>query len=61
MVENYDIDKRLFTLFKIGYLNGEKNGKGIEEYEIYYNYNFIFEGEYIKGKKNGKGKLYYIK
>ena len=35
------------------YLNGKRNGKGIEYYK---NGNIKFEGEYLNGKKwNGKG------
>ena len=37
------------------YLNGERNGKGIE-YDDYYN--FKYECEFLCGKKNGKGKIY---
>ena len=42
-------------LFKGEYINGVKNGKGIEYKEGKL---VIFEGEYIKGKRNGKGKEY---
>ena len=34
------------------FLNGKKNGKGIE-YDRY-----KYEGEFVNGKKNGKGKEY---
>ena len=41
------------------YLNGERNGRGKEYYDInkyfYYNDKLLFEGEYLNGKRNGKG------
>ena len=49
-IENYNKNGRL--IFEGNYLNGEKNGKGIE----YNNGLKVFEGEYYKGKKwNGIG------
>ena len=42
-------------IYEGGYLDGEKNGKGIE-YNI--NGEIIFEGQYLKGERN-KGKEYY--
>ena len=41
-------------IFEGEYLNGKRNGKGIE----YENGNLIFKGEYLNGKRNGKGKEY---
>ena len=43
-------------IFEGEYLNGERNGKGIE---YYYDRITKFEGEYLKGKRHGKGKEYY--
>ena len=37
------------------YLNGEKNGKGVE---YYYDGSLQFEGRYLNGKRNGIGKEY---
>ena len=42
-------------VFKGPYLNGKRNGKGME-----YNFGSKFEGEYLNGKRNGKGKEYFI-
>ena len=42
-------------IFEGEYLNGKRNGKGME---YGYNGNLIFEGEYVNGKRNGKGKEY---
>ena len=42
-------------IFKGEYLNGKKNGKGIEYFQ---NNKIKFEGEYLNGKRNGKGKEY---
>ena len=48
-IKENDIDN---FIFEGEYLNGEKNGKGIE----YYNNILKFEGEYLNGKRwNGKG------
>ena len=42
-----------FLIFKGEYLNGKRNGKGIEYYD---NNKILFEGEYLNGKIwNGKG------
>ena len=43
------------VIFKGEYLNGKKNGKGIEYFQ---NNKIKFEGEYLNGKKNGIGKEY---
>ena len=43
-------------LYKGGYLNGKRNGKG-KEYNCDYG-TLKFEGEYLNGKKHGKGKEY---
>ena len=43
------------VIFKGEYLNGKKNGKGIEYFQ---NNKIKFEGEYLNGKKHGKGKEY---
>ena len=43
-------------IFEGKYLNGKKNGNGIE-YDC--KGNKLFEGEYLNGEKNGKGKEYY--
>ena len=40
-------------IYKGEYLNGKRNGKGIE-YDK--NRDFIFEGEYLNGKRYGKGE-----
>ena len=52
-------DNLCFLIFEGEYLNGERNGKGKE----YYNINGInklkYEGEYLNGKRNGKGREYY--
>ena len=45
------------TLLNEGeYLNGKRNGKGIE-----YDGEFRYEGEFKNGKKNGLGKIYKMK
>ena len=50
-----DDDNYGLIIYEGEYLNGEKNGKGIE-----YEHGILkFEGEYLKGKRNGKGKEYY--
>ena len=41
--------------FEGEYLNGKRNGKGLE----YFNGKLIFSGEYKNGERNGKGKEYY--
>ena len=41
-------------IFEGEYLNGKRNGKGIE----YSEGKIKFEGEYLNGKRNGKGKKY---
>ena len=47
-------------IFKGEHLNGKKNGKGREFYNIESNdYILKFDGDYLNGKKNGKGKEYY--
>ena len=43
-------------LFEGEYLNGKRNGNGIEYHK---NGGKIFEGEYINGKRHGKGKEYF--
>ena len=69
----YEVNKKIYELkegkgfinsknFKGEYLNGERNGKGVE-----YNYkgNLIFEGIYLNGKRwtgkgyNNKGEIMY--
>ena len=45
--------------FEGEYLNGERNGKGIEYINFFDMKNVEFEGEYLKGKRHGKGKEYY--
>ena len=45
-------------IFEGEYLNGKKNGKGIEYYEDK-KHTIKYEGEYLNGKRNGKGKEYY--
>lgn len=37
------------------WVNGQKNGKGKEEYK-----KFIYEGEFVNDKRLGKGKLKII-
>ena len=54
--EYYDDGK---LKFEGEYINGEKNGKGIE-YDIS-SKTILFEGEYLNGKRNGKGKEYNYK
>ena len=44
----------IVLLFKGEYINGMRNGKGIE----YDNGELIYEGNYLDGKRNGKGKEY---
>ena len=44
------------TKFEGDYINGERNGKGKEYYELMDS--IIFEGEYLNGKRHGKGKDY---
>ena len=44
--------------FEGEYLNGERNGKGIEYTSAEHKY---YEGEFKNGKKHGKGNLYYYK
>ena len=54
--KKYDGEDDDFLKYEGKYLNGRRNGKGIE----YYWYgNIKFEGEYLNGLKNGKGKEYY--
>ena len=48
--KEYDL-KSLALQYKGFYMNGKRNGKGIE----YIGENLIFEGEYKNGKRNGKG------
>ena len=43
-------------MFEGEYINGEKNGKGIE-FNSDSDREIEFEGEYISGKRNGKGKV----
>ena len=45
-----------FLIFEGEFLNGKKNGKGVEYDE---RGEIIFEGEYLNGERNGKGKEYY--
>ena len=42
--------------YKGEYLNGNKNGKGIE---YYYDGQLKYIGEYLNGKRNGKGKEFH--
>ena len=44
-------------IFEGEYLNGERNGKGIE---YYINGDKLFEGGYLNGKRHGEGKEYYF-
>ena len=44
-------------IFEGEYLNGKRNGEGIE----YDDGILIFEGEYLNGKRNGRGKEYNYK
>ena len=53
-ITEYIINTNIIV-FKGGYLNGKKNGKGIEYFQ---NNKIKFEGEYLNGKRNGKGKEY---
>ena len=48
---NSNTDK---LIFEGQYLNGIRNGKGIE----YYYDKILYDGEYLNGKRNGKGKEY---
>ena len=50
--KEYEFDN-LYLIFKGYYMNGKRNGKGIE-----YNGDIIFEGEYKNEIKNGKGIEY---
>ena len=44
-------------IFEGEYLNGKRNGKGKEYYDIG---KLEFEGIYLNGEKNGKGKEYIL-
>ena len=55
-VKEYKYDNNTsYLIYEGEYLNGERNGKGIE----YDDYGYIkYECEYLNGKKNGKGKMF---
>ena len=53
-ITEYIINSNI-VIFKGEYLNGKRNGKGIEYFQ---NNKIKFEGEYLNGKKNGIGKEY---
>ena len=50
-VKEYDL-KTSNCIFEGEYLNGKRNGKGVEYYKWSRN-EIKFEGEYLNGKKNG--------
>ena len=52
IAKEYNINGHL--LFKGQYLNGKRNGKGVESYLG----NIEFEGNFVDGKKNGYGEEY---
>ena len=53
---NYEGYNKDLLKFDGEYLNGERNGKGIEYYQDHI---LKFIGEYLNGKRNGKGKEFY--
>ena len=53
--KEYD-SKYVKLLYEGEYLNGKRNGKGIE---FDYGGNIEYEGEYLNGKRNGYGKEYF--
>ena len=66
-ITNYDKDKKgkIYKIydeykdkliFEGEFLNGQKNGKGIEYYD---DGKLKYKGEYHNGYRNGKGKEYY--
>ena len=55
IVKEYDGENDKL-IFEGEYLNGKKNGKGIE---YFYDVQLYFEGQYLNNKKHGLGKEYY--
>ena len=49
-----ELDQYCNLIYEGVYLNGKRNGKGIECYRGI----LIFEGEFLNGKRNGKGKKF---
>ena len=54
-----EYDENGYLIFEGEYLNGKRNGKGIEYFNNKFGNKLIFEGEYLNDERNGKGKEYY--